>query len=35
MALDCILKTDNDGVLRIYRKLLEGFTDDIKFKDMI
>lgn len=35
IALDCLLKADTVGVLRQYRKLLEGFTDDIKFKDMI
>jgi Down-regulated in metastasis len=36
LALDCLLKSDSEaGVLRQYRKLLEGFTDDIKFKDMI
>lgn len=35
MALECLLKSDDKGVLRQYRKLLEGFTDDIKFKDMI
>ena len=34
-ALECILKSDGKGVLRQYRKLLEGFTDDLKFKDMI
>ncbi len=35
IALECLLKSDDKGVLRQYRKLLEGFTDDIKFKDMI
>jgi hypothetical protein len=30
-----LLKSNEKGVLRQYRKLLEGFTDDIKFKDMI
>jgi hypothetical protein len=30
-----LLKSDEKGVLKVYRKLLEGFTDDIKFKDMI
>lgn len=35
MALDCLLKSDTKGVIRQYRKLLEGFTDDVKFKDMI
>jgi len=35
MALDCLLKADDRGVLRQYRKMLEGFTDDTKFKDMI
>lgn len=35
IALDCILKSDERGVLRQYRKMLEGFTDDLKFKDMI
>lgn len=36
IALECILKSDAEkGVLRHYRKLLEGFTDDLKFKDMV
>jgi hypothetical protein len=35
LALECLLKADEKGVVRQYRKLLEGFTDDIKFKDMI
>jgi hypothetical protein len=35
LVLDVLLKTDSQGVLRTYRKMLEGFTDDIKFKDMI
>ncbi|TNV87999.1 hypothetical protein FGO68_gene14880 [Halteria grandinella] len=34
-VLDVLLKTDSHGVLRTYRKMLDGFTDDIKFKDMI
>lgn len=35
LALECLLKADDKGVVRQYRKLLEGFTDDLKFKDMI
>lgn len=35
LVLDVLLKTDAQGVLRTYRKMLDGFTDDIKFKDMI
>jgi hypothetical protein len=30
-----VLKSDDRGILRQYRKMLEGFTDDLKFKDMI
>lgn len=30
-----MIKADSTGVLRPYKKLLEGFTDDLKFKDMI
>lgn len=35
MALDCLLKSDSNGTLKHYRRLLEGFTDDLRFKDMI
>jgi hypothetical protein len=35
LALDCLLRADDKGVIRQYRKLLEGFNDDMKFKDMI
>lgn len=36
LSLECLIKTDyKGGILRHYRKLLEGFTDDEKFKDMV
>ena len=36
MSLDLLIKSDYEyGLLKYYRKLLEGFTDDEKFKDMI
>lgn len=36
LALDCLTKTGyNRGLLVKYAKLLEGFCDDEKFKDMI
>ena len=35
-SLECLIKTNYaSGLLHKYRKLLEGFADDEKFKDMI
>lgn len=35
-ALECLIKTGyKGGVLKKYVKLLEGFCDDEKFKDMV
>lgn len=34
--MDCLIKTDyKGGILKHYRKLLEGLSDDEKFKDVI
>lgn len=35
LALSTLIACDSEGTLRHYRKLLEGFTDDQKFKDTI
>ncbi|CDW84473.1 small subunit processome component 20 homolog [Stylonychia lemnae] len=36
LSLDCLIKSEyRGGLLKHYRKLLEGFTDDEKFKDVI
>lgn len=34
--MECLIKSGyKNGILHRYRKLLEGFADDEKFKDMI
>ena len=36
MTLDLLIKSEyQQGLLKYYRKLLEGLTDDERFKDMI